>query len=133
MRQLFLGALKLEPIPFIGDGSHSWQGCQLESYAMVKTNNDTTLPLDIYIYSVNYPRVTMKTLKCNKLTTKGGSHYSHSISCTINVLRFFNYIKMQFWYKIIFIGLYLLLHDAQQRFLERVIRIENNFIHDQHV
>jgi len=22
----------IEPIPFIGDGSYSWQGCQLESY-----------------------------------------------------------------------------------------------------
>jgi len=22
-------------IPFIGDASHSWQGCQLESYAFV--------------------------------------------------------------------------------------------------
>ena len=33
LRKLFLGALMLESIPFIGNGSHSWQGCQLERYA----------------------------------------------------------------------------------------------------
>ena len=32
LRKLFLGALMLESIPFIGNGSHSWQGCQLERY-----------------------------------------------------------------------------------------------------
>ena len=35
LRKLFLGALMLESIPFIGNGSHSWQGCQLERYANV--------------------------------------------------------------------------------------------------
>ena len=32
LRKLFLGALMLESIPLISNGSHSWQGYQLERY-----------------------------------------------------------------------------------------------------
>ena len=40
LRKLFLVALMLESIPFIGNGSHSWQGCQLERYD--QANHEST-------------------------------------------------------------------------------------------
>ena len=33
LKYLFVGALGLKSVPSIGDGSHSWQGCQVESFA----------------------------------------------------------------------------------------------------
>ena len=52
LRKLFLGALMLESIPFIGNGSHSWQGCQLERYDTDQLNlqfSDLTIQLDVHI------------------------------------------------------------------------------------